>query len=508
MHAERSTPNSIAAIIGIFLLALAVRVLVASPDACISKDGTWFIEMAHKLADEPVRHMQIETKQPGLSWMYLALGRLTGHMDPGTAPIAWQALGVWIAVLCGSAVCLLIFELTRQLFDLPTAIIASIFAALWPQGVELSTDALSDQPHLLLYLGVILTVGILNQPLQRRKLQLGLLFLTGIVAGLAYWVRLEAIGLLPAVFCWCAWQRAVTKKMRWHNAAAFAAGFLIPFLAFAAVTGRLLFVKTPTLSMLGLEFGRSDWILANAFPLWQTPGRILEAWAKSGRYVFAPLCVIALFWSRVPRGAAQLQHLFGWIVLWHLLLVFARVSMHGELSTRYLLIPGALTIPWAAAGLRTIALALMTRYQRTRPTQIIAATTVALLVVLTPMVPYLLRPINATRMPYRDAGLWLAQHAAPNDIIIATSAKLKQARFYAGRMYPNGDGWRIGTREGSKTLAQQVNGTSIWFIDYCEDVKIDAAPPATSSTANGPAANSNITFRSKKTCITVTRVAY
>ncbi len=463
MEDANPRPYPIAALAGVLLLALVVRLLIATPTACISKDGTWFIEMAHKLADEPVRHMQIETKQPGLSWVYLAVGRATGHMSAMTTPVEWQNLGVWIAVLCGASVCGLVFELARRLFDVQTALIAGLFAAVWPQGVELSADALSDMPHLFLYLGVMLLAASSGATTSKRVLPSVGLIATGLIGGLAYWIRLEAIGLLAAGTCWLLFFSKQSWKARLTRCACFALGFLVPFLAFAALTGRLLFVKTPTITMIETDASPHAWQWAHSFPFWQTPGRIIEAWAKSGRYIFAIFFFVAVFWKAVPRGENQLKKLCAWLIAWHLLLVLMRVSMHGELSTRYLVIPAALTIPWSAAGFVGLMRFLAARHHHTNPKRQRLYMIAGVVLVVAPMVPYLMRPINSTRMPYRQAGLWLAEHAAADDVVIASDADLKQAQFYSRRMYPNDENWRIGNIDA---LTQDERASSHWWITF------------------------------------------
>ncbi len=478
MQEAKPRHSPIAALAGVLFLALAVRLLVAMPTACISKDGTWFIEMAHKLADEPVRHMQIETKQPGLSWVYLAVGRVTGHMSAATTPVEWQSLGVWIAVLCGAGVCGLIFEFARRLFDAQTALIAGLFAAVWPQGVELSADALSDMPHLLLYLGVLLLAASNGATASKRALPYVGLIAAGLIGGLAYWIRLEAIGLMPAVVCWLLLVSKQTWKTRIGRCACFALGFLIPFFAFAALTGRLLFVKTPTITMIEPDALPHAWQWAHMFPFWQTPGRTVEAWAKSGRYIFAIFFFVAVLWKAVPRGENHLKRLCAWLIGWHLLLVIARVSMHGELSTRYLVIPAALTIPWAAAGFVGLIRVLAARQNPANPNCVRLYLIAGFVLVAAPMVPYLLRPINSTRMPYREAGLWLAERAAADDVIIASDVDLKQAQFYAGRMYPNDEKWRVGSID---TLAN--NDIPHLWITFIEAKETSDGPTATPTDA-------------------------
>ncbi len=206
--AMTNTPHRthIPALLAVVTLAAILRAGVAAPNACISRDGVWFVEMAKKLADDPVRHMRIETKQPGLSWVMLATHKALGGAD---TPESWQATGKLIAGVGGVAVCALVCLLALRLFDPTTAIVAGIFVAFWPHGMQLSADVLSDMPHLALYLAALGILASGEKPLAIWRWPLA-----GAIAGLAYWFRLEAVGFLPAVGVWALISAPRTERLK------------------------------------------------------------------------------------------------------------------------------------------------------------------------------------------------------------------------------------------------------------------------------------------------------
>ncbi len=66
---NRQTPVSYVwrSCLAVVLLALVVRAGLCANLACISRDGVHFVIFAKQLADDPVKWMQITTKQPGFS---------------------------------------------------------------------------------------------------------------------------------------------------------------------------------------------------------------------------------------------------------------------------------------------------------------------------------------------------------------------------------------------------------------------------------------------------------
>lgn len=525
-------------LLAIITLAAILRAAVASPDACISRDGVWFVEMAKKLADDPVRHMQIETKQPGFSWLLLAAHSAFGGED---SPESWQATGALLAGIGGVAVCALLYFIALWLFDRKVAAVTGIFAACWPQGVQLSADVLSDMPHLALYLSVLTLLAA-----GRRRFRGFRWLAAGALAGLAFWFRLEALGLLPAGICWALFANASpaatppgsaaihdahaegdpddpSRSPAWGMRIRWAIVPVVLYLVgFGVVAGQYVAIArlsapsdgSSTEQRSGAPAHEAAFatahtrvpchrvpcrlqrsacsapstptnatMLANAVAPPKLPGRMAEEWARSGRYVFAALFLASLFIKTMPRGARPLAWLCGLAATFQLVLVAARVLKYGELSSRYMLVPIALTIPWAASAFVHLVQAAIRQSSDTSRYKFIPIWATGLMLAIFPLLYYATRPINAGRLTLREAGEWLRSAATPDAIILADDQNLQQVRYYANRNYPNEAKWeRLQRDAGAAARDEAINRIQpAWFVtmidkpDEATDAKALAA---------------------------------
>jgi 4-amino-4-deoxy-L-arabinose transferase-like glycosyltransferase len=532
------------ALLAVLLLALVLRGVLCSRLACISRDGVHFVTFARQLADDPIPAMKTTTKQPGFSWLLLGVHGVAGWFTEADSPIAWQRCGQALALLGGICACGLIFILTRRLFDAATASVAGVIAAVWPQGAHLSADVLSDMPHLALYLlAVFFAYRAMNFD------RLGWLVPCGIVAGLAYMLRQEALGaVVGAALCW-AWpdrrrswprqlagaavvvlcfsaviaphsiatgrllpnknpwemlfssprQELTTKTQRGEAATKVAADLLVgrrppqdlsgsrrnralvvrghggqeneggPLTSPGDVKGRRMKVvssaQSAGLRMAAASFNplsaslparRDGNLLAEMIPWWKAPPKMIEAWAKSGRYIISTLFLLALILKTSPPAEPTGRRLVMAVVLLQLLAVQFRIKSYGEISSRYMIIPLVLSIPWAASGLLALLTIVSTRLRSVWNVQSIDVRTLGTVLAALPMLYYLARPVNYDKAQYRQAGEWLHQHARPDDLVLARD-RLEQLMFYAGRTYP------------SRAWAQCAKGDSI------EDIRSDVA---------------------------------
>ena len=435
----KETPTGIqwSRLLGVLFLALIVRAYLCSQPACISRDGVQFVTFARQLAEDPIRWMRIHTKQPGFSFVLLATHRVFGPVFGGDTPEAWQRCGEIPALLGGVAVCGLIYILTRRLFkDDRIAAAAGLLACFWPQGAHLSADALSDMPHLALYLAaLLLATGVLTKP------RIWKLAFCGTVTGMAYLLRQEALGHLAAVALALLWLRPFkTWGQNLSGIIVLLIGFVVAVAPYSIACGQIMPNKGPQdlIERLGAAPEPCSLLLAK-IPSWQIPGNLAEAWAKSGRYVFSTLFVLALLIKTVPRAEPKGKQFVLIAVLIHVLLVLLRVSVFGETSTRYMVIPVVLCLPWAAAALTTIFSALATRSAHSEM-KLRMVCLCGWIVTLALPLYYVSLPVNAGKEPYRVAGIWLRQHADPDDFALAHD-RLEQFMFYAGRTYPHQDKW-------------------------------------------------------------------
>lgn len=455
----------------ILLAALAIHVNGAANLACLSRDGVQFVTYAKRLAVEPLAVMRDTTKQPGYPALMLAVNRITINSFYKDHPIIWQGCGQFVAICGGAAACLLIYFLGRRLFgDTRIALVAGLMACAWPQGAMLGADVLSDMPHLALFLAAMV-IGLSAMD----RMSLPRFAACGAVAGLAYLVRQEALGLVTAMAICALWPSATERwARRVAGVACMAGAFAVIAAPHSIATGRVMPNKSLDELMFGREAAavrsstgdthetgrpeidattstraatlRQSAVFAHQVAWYMAPARMVEEWCKSGRYVLSTLALIALILKTAPRPESRGTRLVVVAIALQLVAVQLRVKSYGEISSRYLLIPAALTIPWAAAGMSALvtmiaaALARGAGQTEADPT-ILARRRIrslwlsASLVVFVPLVYYATMQINADKAPYKLAGWWLRSNTKRADRVHAHD-RLEQVMFYAGRTWP------------------------------------------------------------------------
>ncbi len=449
------------------ILALLLRGLAATRLACISPDGVHFVAYAKQLADEPIQTMKTTTKQPGFAWLLLGAHRVFGHVLAGNEPLAWQWTGQLIALIGGVCVCPLIFVLARRLFGTQVATVAGILAAVWPQGAHLSADVLSDMPHLAVYLAALLAA---HRSLESGRI--GGMAACGLLLGAAYMLRQEALGLvLAAGLCWV-WPRreGVSRRRKIAGVIVLAVGFAVIAAPHSFATGRLLPNKNPWDMLFGPHEVPAAWaspssVLAAVVPLWETPLRMVEAWAKSGRYVISTLFLLALILRSTPQAPVVGRRLVLLAVLLQLAAVMFRVRRHGEISSRYMVIPLVLCLPWAAAGLTTLLDLISVRLRAGASLRALDVRALGVVAVALPMLYFTAAPVNQDRAGFRQAGEWLRRHAEPDDTILAHE-RLGQIMYYAGRTYPSEAWVQCAADATLEAIEQRITETQVaWFVD-------------------------------------------
>lgn len=448
------------------LLAFIIRLVLCLQPACIGRDGVHFVSFARQLADDPVKWLKVTTKQPGYAYLVLGTQRLLGPRFGGDQILVWQRCGELLALIGGVFACVGIIVLTRRLFDDRTALTAGVLAAFWPHGAHLSAQVLSDMPHLGLYLsGLLISHRALIKPHNWA------LPACGLVAGLAYMVRQEALGLIPAVaFCWL-WRGPERSSMKkWAGVALMLACFAAVVAPYSIATGTIMPNKSLGDLLDKLPLGMSapkgaPLLIGHVTPFWQTPVRMAEAWGKSGRYVLSTLFLIALFSKTLPRSERRGRRLVAAAAGFHVVLLMLRVGVYGEISSRYMVIPVALSLPWAAAGLRHVLAYLTLRCDIVTRRRTAVLWAAGFTVALAPMIYYDAIPVYHGKEHLRSAGEWLRQRARPEEVILAHE-HLEQIMFYADRIYPN-DTW---VRSARGTTVEQIRELILfhhpaWYVD-------------------------------------------
>lgn len=458
--------------------------------ACLSRDGVHYIQFAQQLAEDPSFYLKAQLSQPGYSLALLGTQRLLGARLATVPALEWERSGQLIAIVAGVMIVPLVYLLSARLFDRRTGLVAAGMATIWPHAIELSADVLTDMLHLALYLAAVV---VAEHAIRRGRV--ARLPLVGAMIGLAYLVRQEAFGALLATAAAWVWLAPNSRIVRAIGLLSMLIGFAMPTLPYVVMTGRLFHKKSieqliekPSASALPRSSGTRLPILNGegrdpeaeraavdvAFAS-TTGGEIgraalsaLEGWARSGRYVFSTLALVGMLWPAVGRSRQDARRFVALLAGIHVAAVLLRGRSFGDVSIRYMVVPVALSLPWAAAAI----LVLWTDVARWFGARGQTARGVLLAIVLLPLVVRLRVPPNAGWDGLRRTGEWLRANAGPGDVVTA-DPQLDAVCFYAGLKrvrhedFPPDERW-----------AALLAGRPRWFIDQA-DAK---GPPADAAT--------------------------
>jgi len=441
--AASPTGGAMARLALIVVVAAGLRVVQAARLECISRDGAFFVRFARELAIDPRLYMREESKQPGYSFALLWTERSVGRLLSGDAVLAWERSGQLVALVAGIAVVPLVYLLGRRVFDARIGLIAAGLAAVWSQAVDLSADVLSDMPHLSLYLAAMLAVLALL-----KSGRPAWAVLAGVCAGAAFLFRLEALGLPIASTVVLYWKPGEAQRRRVVASILLLVSFGATVAPYVAVTGTLTHKKSiPQL----LESPADAAAMGREL---EVAGEALKSFLECGRYALPGLAIAGVL---LNGGAARRDARDYVIVLaaLHVAAVYLRGRSFGEISTRYMIVPVALSLPWAALGVSEIGRRVLGHY-------------VLRMVTGTAVVILLIGPLRHApqhgKLPQRIVGDWIRANAA-TDARILVAPKLSPVAFYADRR----DVWPAATVEPPAARLASIDAASpAWFVDQPE----------------------------------------
>ncbi len=479
--------HTLALIAVVVLIAWPIRLFLVTSAAMISRDGAGFIWYAQDLAVDPVAEMRGQAQHPLYPAMILGMHRVfdgvAATMSP--APLhrlladpveSWQTAAMLVTLLGGLAVVVAVYALARVLFGPRIGLIAAVLAAGAAEFCQLSADALSDMPHLAVYLFGLAagTHGV------KRRCH-GWLALAGGLSGMAHLIRPEGAEVAVALCAAVVWQ---ARSWGYRRVIAGLLSVGLPALAVAApymvVTGKLVrkkpleqflpwstpgeaelsqppsvtsyaagevstvhtavMVSTPHSTTHHSSLITHHSSLITLPPFGQAIARIAEDYIRALRVT---LLLPAIAWPFLRRrrksttepfpgtdtcdGTRVAMHPVAFAAMLHLLILFALILGFDYLelfSMRHVLVLAALTLPYSAAGVAALVDLAPPAHRRlasiTLPVVLIAATA-----------PWMLQTRNADTRYLRMAGEWLRAQDTTGPRVLTT--RMRVAFYAAGR---------------------------------------------------------------------------
>ena len=426
------------ALIVALLLAAIVQVIIAVRSPTLSKDGIVFINMAKGLTRTPVETIRVTDQHPGYPAMIL-VGRKIAAMFPGTEGHRQWVIGAQLfSGLGGLLSVLLVWMLTRRLFDARIAAVAAILFAALPDFRRNAADAFADMPHLALYLAAAWTAVEGFSSKNPRWF-----IASGIASGLAYWIRPEGIisalviggvlGILAIIH--------TGAKRRFALAGLAAVVICAGVLAapYPLIKGKLTAKKDITRLMERKTWSpaaetkspvsqpdqaaeqprnRTSPVPGFARSLCDLASELFGAFFKAIRYFLALPLLIGLIYCHKRREATVPGRLIGLLIACHTALLIALYVIARYISARHAMPIAALAMPWIALGW-ILSVEWLCRFaKRVRPVHALNAFLILFVILmLRPGV----QPIHTQRLAVIHAAEWVRGHSTENEKLLSNS---------------------------------------------------------------------------------------
>jgi hypothetical protein len=273
------------------------RALVIIHSTSPPPDAVALLDLSFRLAEKPcleaLRSSSLQPGYPLLLYASHAAGRLAGWDSPQATLVISQAA----TALCGLAMTLVGYAILLRLTSRRVAWAAIMAFVFLPRTAWYTSDILSDALHAALWLAAVL---LILEGFSRKRA--GWFLLAGSAAGMAYAVRVAALGLPVAVLAAMAllglkesWRLEWPARRRRLACAAFLSPFLLVLGGFLALYGKL----SPEPVLEGLLK------VSSSSPAAPEPGLLLMGWSPGGKLTR----VAASIWEFLRFGAQEVQYI-------------------------------------------------------------------------------------------------------------------------------------------------------------------------------------------------------
>ncbi len=368
----------------------------------------------------------------------------------------WETAGRAAAAVFGSVAVLPFFFLFRRMFDLKTAVAASIFFIVSPRLVQYSSDVLREP---LLWCFLLTSLWAAWKGITEKKWVF--IVLASFFAGLSSFTRMEGVALLLIIILWMGWiflYRERKVKLWFAMVLIFLISFPVIFISplyfIKAKTGRweLGHVTTKIPDLLksknsalaaddrpSLQFGQAGPVIAKVM----SNRYVFSVWETSYKYFrsFHVVLIVLLVFGVIRRRTIPYSEKEVPLLIWSsifFLLGLAYAFKASYVSTRHGLLVGIPSLLWVSIGFWE----LSSRVERAvkkkgwnRNLTRHAAVYLLILVCLS-IIPKTLSSSNGGKTEMKKAGIYL-KRMGYSDQTFAVEPRINRLTFYKGGDFVN-----------------------------------------------------------------------
>jgi 4-amino-4-deoxy-L-arabinose transferase-like glycosyltransferase len=439
---------TIALVIGVYLIATTVL---------IAKDGTFYIELAKSIADNPVEAIR-NIPSWGYPFLIHLMHKMTGLFYDATSLQGWIISAQAVSLISKVIASIALYFVGSYFVGSRLSFWGVLILSVLPDSVEYGSDVLSNWPNIM-----FLAIGFLLLLLGSRFRKNWMFGWAGITTGLGYLVRPECGQVILYGSGWLLfnliWPQEKIRRTK-------AAGALILLLAGFAV------IAIPYMRSKGYVFPRqgiwklpailsmSNDSIGSAFntniclsrlSMSKTMGNktLTTNMCETLMYYFIPALLVGCYYyfRKQSKTLEQAFYAAAFIVL-NIVMLSWQLSCQHVLSRRYTLALVAFTVFYIPVGLYIIAGWInkrtskggpITEEDRQRPPTLCFAKRsrgvqrwfyILLIIGIAICLPKLFKFTGTQKYGYRDAATWLGKNTAPADVIAVPD---KRITFYAER---------------------------------------------------------------------------
>lgn len=426
-------------------ITLVIGIYFINTTVLIAKDGVLYIEIAKRIADNPIEAVRNAEQAPGYPFLIYLTHKAMGLFCDAQSLQGWIVSAQAVSILSKLIATITLYFVGGYFVGPRFSFWGVLILSVLPDSVDYGSDALTDWPHIM-----FLTIGFLLLLLGVQYRRRWIFGYAGIAAGLGYLIRSECCQVVLYGGMWFLFNlfRPQDKMKR-----AKATGALILLLAgFAVIAVPYMRFKGHVFpeqgifklsAVLGLSNDHVGSILNTSmcFAGLSVGGIIgnetlITNICETLIYYFIPALALGVYYyfRKQPKMSEQAFFIAAFIIV-NVTIAFWQSCYRGPLSRRYTLPLVAFTIFYIPVGFRIIACWLCRNAANNDGTMGEKARRWLFILMMTGIGICAAKlvhmaPLRWEKQGYRDTAEWLNRNTLPADIIAVQD---KRISFYAER---------------------------------------------------------------------------